>query len=211
LNLATHDAFLPGQGDEDYKSAAGYWDLSKSFRDATFQVVSITTTTGYCTEDFNRWPYVCRYLLVLLMFCGACAGSTGGGIKVFRIMLVFKAGIRELKKLAKPSAFFSLKIGGSTVPEELLGKILGFFVLYFAVFVFCSVAMSLMGYDFETAFTSVLACLSNIGPGLAGVGAVENYAHVPDLGKIMLTLCMLIGRLEIYAVLILLSPLTWRK
>ncbi len=211
LHFSPPGDFLPGSGAEDYKAGAGYASVDKAFRDSAFQAVSIATTTGYCTENFDRWPYVCRYLLVLLMFCGACAGSTGGGIKVFRVLLVIKAGIRELKRLAKPSALFSVKVGRETVSEEILANTLGFFVLYFIAFIACSVILSFMGYDFETAFTSVLACISNIGPGLAGVGAVENYAHFPDAAKIMLTFCMLLGRLEIYAVLILLNPLTWKK
>lgn len=211
LYMSSADAFLPGRGAEDYKAEAGYASASKCFRDATFQVVSITTTTGYCTENFDRWPYVCRWVLVLLMFGGACAGSTGGGIKLIRVMLVIKAGIRELKRLAKPSALFTMKVGGKTVPEEILGKIFGFFVLYFLVFILCAILLSLYGYDFESAFTAVLACLSNIGPGLGDVGAVEHYAHFPDFAKIILSFCMLLGRLEIFAVLILLSPLTWRK
>jgi len=211
LVLSSNESFLPGKGAEDYKAAADYYDWSKSFRDAAFQTVSITTTTGYCTENFDRWPYVCRWVLVLLMFCGACAGSTGGGIKLIRVMLILKAGLRELKRLAKPSAVFTIKVGRGTVPEEILANTVGFFVLYFVAFILCSIVLSIMGYDFETAFTAVLACISNIGPGLAEVGAIENYAHFPVLAKIMLTFCMLIGRLEIYAVLILLSPLTWRK
>lgn len=211
LHLALPREFLPGQGAEDYRAEAGYASPTKSFRDAAFQVVSIATTTGYCTENFDRWPYLCRWLLVLLMFGGACAGSTGGGIKLVRILLMVKAGFRELKRLAKPSALFNVKVGGQTVPEEILARTLGFFVLYFVAFIFCSIVLSFMGYDFETAFTAVLACISNIGPGLGGVGAVENYAHFSDAAKMMLTLCMLIGRLEIFAVLILLSPLTWRK
>ncbi len=211
LHMGASESFLPGKGAEDYTAAAGYSSPSKAFRDAAFQVVSITTTTGYCTENFDRWPFACRALLVLLMFCGACAGSTGGGIKIFRIMLVVKGAARELKRLAKPSALFTARVGGKVVPEELLAKTFGFFVLYFLAFVFCSIVMSMAGHNFETSFTAVLACISNIGPGLDSVGAVENFAGFSDGIKLMLTFCMLLGRLEIYAVLILLSPLTWRK
>ena len=201
--------FEPG-ADQAY-TRSGYDSLERSFRDSAFQAVSIATTTGYCTADFNRWPHICRYLLVLLMFGGACAGSTGGGIKLIRVLIAFKAGVRELRRLVRPSAVFTLRVGNDPVPADKVANTMGFLVLYFVVFLIGTVAMSLMGYDFETAFTAVLACLSNIGPGLGEVGAVEHYAHVPDLGKVLLTLCMLLGRLEIYAVLILFVPLTWKK
>jgi len=210
LYLSDEDDFLPGK-DGNSGEVDSYASFEKSFRDSTFQAVSITTTTGYCTADFNCWPNVCRYLLVLLMFGGACAGSTGGGIKLVRIMIAVKAGIRELRRLARSSAVFTLKIGEKTVSREIISNTLGFFVLYFLAFIICSIVMSWMDYDFETAFTSVLACLSNIGPGLGDVGAVENYAHIPSLGKLMLSFCMLMGRLEIYAVLTLFIPLTWKK
>lgn len=197
---------------EDFnKPAEGYDSAGKAFRDAAFQSVSIMTTTGYCTADFDRWPHLCRYWLVVLMVFGACAGSTGGGMKVVRLLLAFKIGIREIRRLVRPHTVFNIKIQGNPIPEEVVGNTSGFFIIYFTVFAIGSVLMHFMGLDLETSFTSVIACISNIGPGLAGVGAVENYAHIPIPGKLLLSLCMLMGRLEFYSVLILFLPLTWKR
>lgn len=194
-----------------YKHQAGYDEPGKAVRDSVFQAVAIMTTTGYCTADFDAWPHLCRYLLVLLMIIGACGGSTGGGMKVMRLLLAFKIGFREIRRLIRPRAVFNVKIEGRTLPEEVLSSTAGFFILYFLLFGCCSLIIHLLGLDLETAFSSVLACISNIGPGLAGVGATQNYAHIPDLGKIILSICMLLGRLELYAVLILLFPLAWKR
>lgn len=195
----------------DFKSAEGYDTLNRSFRDAAFQSVAIMTTTGYCTGNFDAWPHFCRYLLVVLMVIGACAGSTGGGMKVVRLLISFKFGLREIRRLVRPRTVFNIKIEGKTVPEEVLGNTAGFFVIYFLVWGAGTVLMHLCGLDLETAFSSVVACISNIGPGLAGVGAEANYAHIPLLGKALLSFCMLLGRLEFYSVLILLIPLTWKR
>jgi trk system potassium uptake protein TrkH len=209
LYFAPSDAYNDVAGTS--KEEGGYDSAGKVFRDSVFQSVSIMTTTGYCTADFDVWPHVCRFLLVVLMVFGACGGSTGGGMKVMRVLLAVKIALREIRRLVRPRAVFSVKVEGSTIPEEVISSTAGFFILYFLIFGVCSIIMHLLGLDLETAFSSVIACLSNIGPGLAGVGAVENYADIPILGKIILSFCMLLGRLEFYSVLILFVPLTWKR
>lgn len=182
-----------------------------SFRRATFQVLSITTTTGYCTADFDTWPTGLRMMLVMLMFFGGCAGSTGGGIKMIRIMVVLKAAGREVRSMIQPRLISPVKVAGQTLEERQVANILGFFILFILLFVFFSAVMTLFIPDFSTAITSVVATLCNIGPGLSGVGATENYAWIPMTGKWVLTVCMLLGRLEVYTVIIAFSPISWRK
>ena len=180
-------------------------------RHAAFQVTSITTTTGYCTADFDVWPNVIRYMLVILMFFGGCAGSTGGGIKMVRIMVVIKAAWREIKTTIQPRIIAPIKIEGKLIDEKQVANISGFVALFGASFLVFSLIMSFYIDDFTTAITTVAATMCNIGPGLSGIGATENYAWIPVSGKWVLILCMLLGRLEIYTVIIALSPISWRK
>lgn len=181
------------------------------FRHATFQVVSITTTTGYTTADFDTWPNFIRYMLVILMFFGGCAGSTGGGIKMVRIMVILKGAWREIRTTIQPRIIAPIKIAKKTIDEKQVANIGGFIALFAAFFVILSLIMSFLIDDFTTSFTTVAATMCNIGPGLSGIGATENYAWIPVSGKWVLVLCMLLGRLEIYTVLIALSPLSWKK
>lgn len=180
-------------------------------RNAAFQVVSITTTTGYATADSDMWPNFIRFLLVVLMFFGGCAGSTGGGIKMTRIMVGIKTAWREVKTLVQPRLISPIKIAGKDLEEKQVANIVGFIALFLGCFVFFSAVMSFLIDDFTTAVTSVVATMCNIGPGLSGIGATENYAWIPVSGKWILSLCMLLGRLEIYTVLIALSPISWKK
>ncbi|MFC1593957.1 TrkH family potassium uptake protein [Candidatus Omnitrophota bacterium] len=182
-----------------------------TLRHSAFQVVAITTTTGYCTVDFDTWPNFIRYLLVILMFFGGCAGSTGGGIKMLRIMVIIKDAWREIRTTIQPRMIAPIKIGGKTMDEKRVANIGGFVALFAAFFIVFTLIMSFLLEDFTTAFTAVAATMCNIGPGLSGIGAAENYAWIPLTGKWVLVLCMLLGRLEIYAVLIVLSPISWRK
>lgn len=182
-----------------------------TIRHVTFQVFSITTTTGYCTADFDMWPNIMRIMLVLLMFFGGCAGSTGGGIKMIRIMVVLKATWREVKSMIQPKLIAPIKIAGHALEEKQVANIIGFFILFIALFIFFTAVMSLIVRDFTTAITSVAATICNIGPGLSGIGATENYAWIPLPGKWVLALCMLLGRLEVYTVIIAFSPISWRK
>jgi hypothetical protein len=173
------------------------------------QVVSIITTTGYSTADFNLWPYMSQALLVMLMFVGGCSGSTSGSIKVGRILILLRQGILEIRKLIHPRAVFSLKIGGKNISNELVSNVMQFFFLYVAIFAVSGIAMTAMGLDLKTSFTSVAATFGNVGPGLGLVGPAGNYSLVPGQGKLLLSFLMLLGRLEIYTVFVMFSPSLW--
>jgi trk system potassium uptake protein TrkH len=188
-----------------------YDTVARAFRYASFQVTSIMTTTGYTTADFEGWPSFIQYLLVLLMFIGGSAGSTGGGMKCMRILLLLKQGRKELSRLIHPHGVIPVRLGGKAVPGEVIQAVWGFFFLFILVFVLASVAMALLGLDIITAFVSVAATINNIGPGLGDVGPLDNYRSIPFLGKWILIFCMLIGRLELYTVIVLLVPDFWRK
>ena len=169
------------------------------------------TTTGYATADFDKWPQLSRSLLVVLMFIGASAGSTGGGIKVIRVQLLFKSMARDIRRTVHPKSVNTIKLDGHTVSENILSGVQGFFFAYILVLLTATAIVSLDGFSFETSLTAVLATLSNIGPGLGMVGPVGNYAAFSDVSKIVLSMCMLIGRLEIFPILMLLMPSLWRK
>ena len=185
--------------------------IGGALRYGAFQVVSIMTTTGFATADFDLWPRALGLLLVVLMFWGGCAGSTSGGMKMIRVLVTVKASWRELKKVVRPRLVTPLKVRRVPMQEPMVANIVGFFVLFVGLFVVCSVLMSLIVPDLETAVTAVTACIGNVGPGLAGVGATQNYAWIPLPGKWLLILCMLLGRLEIFTVLVVLRPSFWRR
>ncbi len=187
------------------------WDFLTSFRLALFQVVSIQTTTGFSSADFEKWPAFSHVLLILLMFIGGCAGSTGGAIKCVRILVLIKHGIKELYRLVHPHAVVLVKMNGRVIPPETLQAVWGMFFLYLSIFVIATLAVSLLGQDLITSIGAVAATLGNVGPGLGLVGPTENYAHMPSLAKWILSACMLLGRLEIYTLLILLLPEFWKK
>ncbi len=188
-----------------------YESLPEAFRYASFQVASIITTTGYATADYELWPGFSQVLIFLCMFIGASAGSTGGGMKVVRVILCMKYCYRELYILIHPRAVATIKLGGKTVPEDVMRSIIGFIAIYMGLFALCSVVLAGMGVDFVTAFTAVGSCIGNIGPGFGLVGPTENFAMIPQAGKWLLIWCMLLGRLEIYTVIIFLVPEFWRK
>lgn len=197
----------------------GDFGLERALRAACFQVVSIVTTTGFATEDFDTWGAASRLGLVLLMFFGGCAGSTGGGMKQIRVMVVFKAWVRELRRLTRPNAIFSVKLSGKAVPEEMIGSILALFCLYLTLFAAGAMVLAALltdptwsaSYRLETAVTASAACIGNIGPGLAGVGATQTYQFMPLAAKWVLVFLMILGRLEVYSVVVLLLPDTWRR
>ncbi|MFH1215381.1 MAG: TrkH family potassium uptake protein [Pseudomonadota bacterium] len=187
-----------------------YSDFTLGFRDTLFQVVSIVTTTGFGTADFEQWPPVCKVLLISLMFVGGCAGSTGGGIKVVRILLFFKYARLQLHSLVHPRAVGAIKLGNQKVPKEIMIAILGFFALYVSFFLLASLVVTALGVDLVTGMTAVVATLNNIGPGLNKVGPACNFGGLPDLAKWVLSFCMLAGRLELYTVAVLLTPDFWK-
>ena len=182
-----------------------------SLRYSFFQVSSIMTTTGYATADFDVWPQFSRTLLVGLMLVGACAGSTGGGIKVIRVQLLAKGMIREIRRTIHPRSVNTVRLDGRTVDDGMISGVLSFFFAYMCVLVVSTLIISLDGFSFETNLTAVIATLSNIGPGLGMVGPTGNFSAFSDLSKVVLSLCMLIGRLEIFPMLMLLAPSAWRK
>lgn len=184
--------------------------LYGSFREATFQTVSITTTTGFGTVDFDVWPSMLRLMLLVLMFFGGCAGSTGGGMKMIRIMINIKAAWREIIRMARPRIIRPVKVGGVPFEDVRVGNIASFFILFLGLTIFSSLLMTIFIPDLVTAFTSVVACIANIGPGLAGVGSMENFNWIPIPGKWILIFNMLLGRLEIFTVLVLFRPSIWR-
>jgi trk system potassium uptake protein TrkH len=188
-----------------------YPDAGQALRYAAFQVVSIVTTTGYATADYELWPPMSQIIIFLLMFVGASAGSTGGGMKCLRIMLCFKYCYKELFSMIHPRAVTHIKIGGKTVPEDVVRSVLGFLALYMALFALSTVLLAGIGVDFVTALGAVAATIGNIGPGFGMVGPVENFAQIPYWGKWLLSWCMLLGRLEIYTLIILVVPEFWRK
>jgi trk system potassium uptake protein TrkH len=183
----------------------------KGIRDALFQVVSITTTTGYVTSDYLVWPGYTWFLIFLLMFVGGMAGSTGGGIKVTRHVLMFKNARQELKRTIHPQAIIPVRLNKQAVSQEIIFKVMAFFQIYVLTLVAGAVVMVFLGLDFQTAIGASVATVGNIGPGLGGVGPVENYAFIPSFGKWVLSFLMLLGRLELFTVLILLSPSFWRR
>ena len=188
-----------------------YHTIGETFRFGTFQIVSIITTTGYVTADYNQWPAMSKTILFFCMFVGASAGSTAGGMKIIRIMCSLKYCYKELFSLLHPHGLSTVKVGGKTVSDDIIGSILGFLGLYMALFALCTIVLAGMGVDFVTALSAVASTIGNIGPGLAGVGPVENYAAIPYMGKWLLSWCMLLGRLEIYTVIIFLVPEFWRE
>ena len=188
-----------------------YDTMGDALRYGAFQVVSIVTTTGYATADYEQWPAMSQLILLMCMFLGASAGSTGGGMKCLRIMLCFKYCYRELFSLIHPHAVTRIKIGGKTVPDDVMRSVLGFLALYVGLFALSSVVLAGLGVDFTTSYTAVAATIGNIGPGFGAVGPLENFAGIPVAGKWLLVWCMLLGRLEIFTVIILVVPEFWRK
>ena len=186
-----------------------YIDWEESFTKGLFQVVSIGTTTGFTTAQFYFWPPFTEILLLFLAFVGGCAGSTGGGIKVIRFLLLIKQGLREINRLIHPNAQLPVRIGGKVVNHRVVDAVWGFFSLYVAAFVFMYLALAATGLDLITAFSAVAACINNLGPGLAAVG--DHYYDMNDIGIWVLCFAMLLGRLEIFTLLVLLSPAFWRR
>lgn len=183
----------------------------ESFRLAAFQVVSIITTTGYVTADYLLWMPLLSVLIFVLMFFGGSAGSTGGGVKIIRVLLIMKNSYLEVKRLIYPNAVIPVKLNERPVPQQIVGNVLAFVFIYVLILIISVVVISSMGYDIDTSFGAAAATLGNIGPGIGLVGPVGDYAHFPDFGKWFLSFLMLLGRLELFTVLVLLAPAFWRK
>lgn len=183
--------------------------LGDAFNHGFLQTVSIGTSTGFTTAQYHHWPTFVPALLILISFIGGCGGSTAGGMKVIRVMLLFKQGLREIKRLIHPSGRFVIKVGSKPLNDRVVEAVWGFFSLYITSYILMSLLVTATGVDLVSAFSAVAACINNMGPGL---GVVEpNYSTIPAAAKWILSFAMLLGRLEIFTVLVLLSPGFWRK
>jgi trk system potassium uptake protein TrkH len=187
------------------------WKTEEAFRHGLFQVVSIITTTGYITSDYLLWPGQSWFIIFMLMFIGGMAGSTGGGIKVVRQLLLVKNGVQELKRNIHPQAIIPVRLNRAAVPQEIIFKVMAFFQWYIVILLFGALVMSILGLDFQSALGSTIATLGNIGPGLGQVGPVGNYAFIPTAGKWFLSFMMLMGRLELFTILIFFSVAFWKR
>jgi len=185
--------------------------LEKAFRDASFQVISVISTTGYITADYTAWAPLLTVIFFLLMFVGGSAGSTAGGVKIVRHVVLLKNSLLEMKRQVHPSAIIPVRMNGKAITQDITFNVLAFFIIYITIFALGSIAMALIGVDFMTAVGSVATSLGNIGPGLGTVGPVDNFAHIPAAGKWILAFLMLLGRLELFTVLILLTPYFWNR
>ncbi|MBC8478375.1 TrkH family potassium uptake protein, partial [bacterium] len=199
-SLITALALIMGQGTA----------IGKAIEHSLFTVVSLLTTTGYGTEDFNLWPSAIQLILVMLMFIGGMAGSTGGGIKVVRIQVLFKKARLELRRMVHPNAVLPVKLGRRIVSSDIVANITGFIILFLLIQALATLVVAAFGYDIVTSFTAVTASLSNIGPGLGGVGPTSNYAWLHPVVKVVLSFCMLLGRLELFTVLVVMTRGFWR-
>ena len=188
-----------------------YDSAGTALKDAVFQATSIISTSGFCTTDYNLWPPFAQVVLVLLMFIGGCSGSTAGSIKCGRILLAFRSSARNLLRLSHPRAVKVVKLDGKVMNEESLNTIYAYFILFFLLLGGGCLLVSLDGVSLTTAFTATLGCLTNVGPGLDGVGPVANFSGFSSGIKYLLSLMMLIGRLEIFPILLLFHPATWRR
>ncbi len=185
--------------------------FEESFRQSLFHVVSLVTTTGYVSSDYENWAPFSRMFFFMLLFIGGCAGSTCGSIKIIRHYLMFKNGFLELKRLVHPRAIIPVRINNKAIAPDIISNVQAFFILYILIFVMSSIILSLAGLDFLTAIGASATCLGNVGPGIGTVGPVANFSHLPDLVKIILSFLMLVGRLELFTVLVIFSPSFWKK
>ena len=193
---------------QTYNMFSGFGEC---IRAAFFQTTSIISTSGFTTQDFNTWPALSKALLVFLMFAGSCAGSTAGGIKTSRLIIIVKNAVREVRHMVHPRSIHTVRLDGEPLPEETVKSSVNYLGIYLGVLIISVLMISVDGFDFESNFTGVMACLNNIGPGLGAVGPTGNYSAYSLFSKIVLSLDMLLGRLELMPMVILFSPATWKK
>ena len=188
-----------------------YGGILQGLRYAFFNVSTLISSTGFGNTDFTKWPEYCKWILVMIMFCGASAGSTGGGMKVSRIMMLVKSAVVDVKHITRPRSVYRVQIDGKSVDRDVLSATLSFSLMYFGLLLLFTFIVSFDGHDIATNFTAILSCLSNMGPGMGLVGPAGSYAIFSNLSKITMTLAMLLGRLEIFPLLVLFAPSTWKK
>lgn len=187
------------------------YDKSEALRHSAFTVSTLVSTTGYATVDYNLWPMFSKSILLTLMFFGSCAGSTAGGVKSIRVLVLFKSLLNEIKKTIHPNSVKAIKVDGKSIDNDTLKSILIFFYAYVMIIIFAVIIVSLDNFDFMTTFSAVMATISNIGPGFGIVGPVGSFADFSNLSKIVMTFCMIVGRLEVIPVLVLFTPSIWRR
>jgi trk system potassium uptake protein TrkH len=185
--------------------------LEQTFRDSLFQVISVVTTTGFVSADYTTWGTAMTMLFFILLFTGAMAGSTSGGIKLIRHLVFLKNSILEFKRILHPNAVIPLKLNGQVVKPKVMTHILVFLLVYLFLFVFGAIFLSLQGIDFATAAGASATSLGNVGPGIGQVGPVDNFAWLPDASKLLLAFFMLLGRLELFTILVLFTPYFWKR
>lgn len=188
-----------------------YETVGDTIRHSAFQVMTVVSTSGFATTDFDLWPQLSKTILVILMFIGACAGSTAGGLKVSRVIMLFKSVRRELKRMLHPRSVSAVRFEGKPLDNQTISSVGIYFAIYMAIVLAVLLLISFEPFDFETLFTSVIACFNNIGPGLGVVGPTGSYADYTGFSKLILSIAMLLGRLEIYPMLFVLSPSVWIK
>lgn len=188
-----------------------YTSIGESLRHSSFQVASVITTTGYSSTNFDTWPLFSKMILFILMFIGGSSGSTVGAIKSIRVLLLLKSVRIEMKSIIHPKAVYSVRIGNKTIEEETLSEVKNFFFAYMLIFVLAVIIVSLDGFDFSTTLSAAAASLGNIGVGFGDIGPLGNYSNMSGLSKTVLSICMLMGRLEIYPILVLAMPSLWKK
>ncbi len=228
IYLALHGEFEKAIKNEEFRFYAGFClaigltvatgiliisnsPVEKAIRNGLFQVVSITTTTGYVTADYTAWSSFITVIFFILMFIGGCAGSTSGGVKIVRHVVLMKNSILEFKRQIHPTAVLPVRLNKQAVDRDITFTVLAFIMIYISIFALGSIIVSMMGVEFETALGSVAAALGNVGPGIGSVGPGSNYAHLPDQVKWLLSGLMILGRLELFTVLILFTPYFWRR
>ena len=185
--------------------------IGECIRASFFQVASIMTTSGFVTTDFGLWPVFSKTIIILLMIVGACAGSTAGGLKISRVLILLKSIVREIKHMLRPRSVNVVRLDGEVLPDETVRAASGYFTIYIALILATFTLISFDGFSFETNFTATLSCINNVGPMLGEIGPMGNFEGFSYFSKLLLSLAMLIGRLEIMPMIILFSPITWRK
>jgi trk system potassium uptake protein TrkH len=185
--------------------------VEEAFRQSLFHVVSLVTTTGYVSSDYENWAPFSKTIFFTLLFIGGCAGSTGGGIKVIRHYVLYRNSLLELKRLIHPRAVIPVRVNNKAIPPEIILNVLAFLLFYIVIFIVGSMVLSLLGLSFDSALGAVATCLGNIGPGLGTVGPVSNFSQVPEIGKWILSFLMLLGRLELFTVLMIFTISFWRE
>lgn len=191
--------------------ATSYSNIGIALRDSLFQTTSIITTTGFATVDFNLWPTFSKAILFLLMFLGGSAGSTAGGIKAVRIVILIKLVKRQIVKIFHPRAIVPVKLDGKIIPSDTIASVTSFFVLYLAIFVVSTILISLEGFDLESSASAVIATLGNVGPGFGVVGPISNFSLFSDFSTFLFSILMLLGRLEVFTILALMAPSKWKN